>query len=241
MKILLALVPLVFGVLVLSMLCDFDFGTVWQTLKLLQPFDWHEIGIAIYCGSIVGWERMMRNKALGIRTSIFIVLGTYVFTAVSMFVSAENDVADATRVIGQIVSGIGFLGAGVMIARNDKVTGLTSAATIWVLAAMGVCIGLGYLTAATILVTLGVTLLIVINEIDEYIVALSKSLAASYRPKYKISRTSGIPGYLPDAYTVRRKDTRFGLYKAIHNPPFTSLDEAEEFLNAFRAKAINAV
>ena len=93
---------------------------------------------AVLAGTIVGLERQIRGKPVGIRTSSLIVLGTYVFIAISMQVT--NDVADPSRIIGQVVTGIGFLGAGVMLAKEGVVVGVTSAATIWSLAAIGVCI-----------------------------------------------------------------------------------------------------
>lgn len=228
MKILLALVPLFFGTLVLLLLCDFDIEALKSVLTFLTPFDWHDIGVVLYCGAIIGWERMVRNKVLGMRTSIFIILGTYLFTAISMAVASDNSVADATRVIGQIVSGIGFLGAGVMFNRENKVTGLTSAATIWMLAALGVCIGVGYLHTAVIIATLSVVLLIVINEVDDAFVDLTKTLAAKYEPKYCVKEDYDV--HTGQSFYIATKTSRFGFWKKLNGVIYDKRDMAETAL-----------
>lgn len=117
---------------------------------------WLRLGTAILCGGIVGLERQLRGKAAGMRTSIMICLGTELF--VGLGASFAGDRVDPTRVLGQVVTGIGFLGGGVILAREGLVIGVTSASVIWVLAALGSLIGLGHLLAAMILtlVTVGV-------------------------------------------------------------------------------------
>ncbi len=122
----------------------------------IDPFHWSSLGTAILCGFIIGLERQLRGKPVGIRTSALIVMGTYLFVAASL--GLDKGVVDPTRIIGQVVTGVGFLGAGVMMTRDGTVLGVTSAATIWVLAALGVCIGVvGNLTAIKLaLVVLGI-------------------------------------------------------------------------------------
>lgn len=117
---------------------------------------WLHLGTAILCGGLIGIERQLRGKAAGIRTSILICLGTALF--VSLGASLPASQADPTRVLAQVVSGIGFLGGGVILAREGLITGVTSAAIIWVLAALGAMIGLGHLTATIVLTlaTLGI-------------------------------------------------------------------------------------
>jgi putative Mg2+ transporter-C (MgtC) family protein len=108
------------------------------SLLSIEPFSWASIGTAILCGTIIGLERQLRGKPVGIRTSSLIVLGTYIFIASAFAMHSEN--SDPSRIIGQVVTGVGFLGAGVMLAKDGMVVGVTSAATIWVLAAIGVSI-----------------------------------------------------------------------------------------------------
>ena len=107
----------------------------------------HHLGLqmvaSIVCGSIVGVERQLRNKAIGIRTSILICLATMAFIRLSVGLSADHELADPTRVLGQVVTGVGFLGAGVILAKGSAIIGVTSAAVVWVLAAIGSTIGAG--------------------------------------------------------------------------------------------------
>jgi putative Mg2+ transporter-C (MgtC) family protein len=112
---------------------------------------WQHLGTAVLCGGLIGIERQLRGKAAGIRTSILICLGTAMFVALGASTNATN--VDPTRVVAQITSGIGFLGGGVILARKGLITGVTTAAVIWVLAALGALIGFGHL-AATIVLTL---------------------------------------------------------------------------------------
>ena len=113
---------------------------------------------SILCGGLVGLERQLRGKAIGMRTSILICLGTQVF--VGLGVSMENELADSTRVLGQIVTGIGFLGAGVILSKGGEITGVTSASVVWMLAAIGSTIGAGNLISAITLTILTLAILI---------------------------------------------------------------------------------
>lgn len=125
---------------------------------------WLRLGTAILCGGIIGLERQLRGKAAGIRTSILICLGTQLF--VSLGSSFGGDRVDPTRVLGQVVTGIGFLGGGVILSREGAVIGVTSAAVIWVLAALGSLIGLGHLVAAMVLSVVTVGLLIGVELLE---------------------------------------------------------------------------
>ena len=117
---------------------------------------WVTVGVAVLCGGIVGLERQVRGKPAGVRTSILVCLGTSVFIHLASSISSAE--SDPTRVLGQLVTGIGFLGAGVMFSRAGVVTGVTTAAVIWVLAAIGAAIGLGQFVGAIALsgVTVGI-------------------------------------------------------------------------------------
>jgi len=109
-----------------------------------------KIVVAILLGGIVGMEREMHNKDAGLRTNILICLGATLFTSISVMIAQQNGNADLFRVSAQIVSGIGFLGAGAIIKGSGHVTGLTTAATIWTMAAVGLTVGLGYIGLAFI-------------------------------------------------------------------------------------------
>ena len=119
-------------------------------------FAW-AVSTALVCGGIVGLERQIRGKAIGIRTSMLICLSTQVF--VRLGVSLGGAGTDPSRVLGQVVTGVGFLGAGVILARGGAVTGVTSAAVVWVLAAIGSTVGLGRPVEALALAVLTVAIL----------------------------------------------------------------------------------
>src|SRR5210317_2435108 len=121
-------------------------------MEISFPDFWVKILSSILCGGIIGFERQIRGKPAGIRTSILIRLGT------EIFVSHGTSLAtgDQYRVLAQVVTGIGFLGAGLMISQEGTVRGVTSAAVIWVLAAIGSTIGLGNLAEALVLVVVTV-------------------------------------------------------------------------------------
>ena len=116
--------------------------------------------------SLIGFERQFRQKSAGYRTHVLVGIGTCVFTLVSAYGFAgvlENDVRlDPSRIAAQIVSGIGFLGAGVIFKGRNMVRGLTTAATIWVTAAVGMACGAGMVSLAVMLTTLHLLTLFVI-------------------------------------------------------------------------------
>lgn len=129
-----------------------------------SPVFWFRLGTAVLCGGIIGLERQLRGKAAGIRTSILICLGTELFVTLGASFGGER--VDPTRVLGQVVTGIGFLGGGVILAREGLVVGVTSAAVIWMLAALGSLIGLGHLVAALILTLVTVGLLLGVELLE---------------------------------------------------------------------------
>ena len=104
----------------------------------ITPEDLLKVALAILVGGLVGIEREFRDKAAGFRTLIFISLGAALFTIFSVRLAGDSD---PTRIAANIVSGVGFLGAGVILREGGKVTGLTTAATIWLAAALGMGIG----------------------------------------------------------------------------------------------------
>ena len=112
-----------------------------------------QIAVLIICAVSIGFERKLRDKPFGMRTSILIMLGSMIFVKygsfiVNTYLEAANP--DPSRVLGQVITGIGFLGAGTIMRQEGMVIGLTTAATIWVEAAIGAIIAMGYLLDAVI-------------------------------------------------------------------------------------------
>jgi putative Mg2+ transporter-C (MgtC) family protein len=134
----------------------------------LIPAPWANIAlaiIAVICGSIVGAEREKKEKPAGFRTLTLVSLGSAVFTMVSFAIAGKG--ADPGRVAAQIVTGIGFLGAGSILRGAGGVTGLTTAATIWVMAATGMVVGLGYAVAGLALSFLVLAVLTIIASWEQ--------------------------------------------------------------------------
>ena len=118
-----------------------------------------KLTLATILGGVIGWEREASGKAAGLRTNILICVGAALLTELSMvfssLVSSNGQPSDPSRIAAQIVSGIGFLGAGTIMQAKGNVTGLTTAATLWVVAAIGMTAGAGAFLEAT-----GTTLLV---------------------------------------------------------------------------------
>ncbi|MCS6818818.1 MAG: MgtC/SapB family protein [Chitinophagales bacterium] len=102
--------------------------------------------VALVLGALIGLERQWRQKSAGLRTNTLVCLGAAAFTLISIALTPQDDgiyKGDVTRVVGQIVTGIGFLGAGVIMRNGTSVQGLNTAATIWCSAAVGALAGAG--------------------------------------------------------------------------------------------------
>src|SRR5260370_26600762 len=112
-------------------------------VRLPKPWAWIALAVfAVVCGAWVGSERERREKPAGLRTMALVALGSCAFTMVGY--AFTSNTGDAGRVAAQIVTGIGFLGAGVLIRGPGGIQGATTAATIWIVAATGMAIGAGY-------------------------------------------------------------------------------------------------
>ena len=141
---------------------------------LMEPLTLSGLGTAVLCGMIVGLERQLSGKPTGMRTSILICLGSYVFVAANHMISGGN--VDPGRIVGQIITGIGFLGAGVILTRQGVVVGVTSAAVIWVLAGIGILIGFEKNLTAILVSILVVAILIGINLLESTFVFLRRGI-----------------------------------------------------------------
>ena len=142
-------------------------GDLYQ-VEALSP---QAVGVIILlvsglCGALVGLERERRDKPAGLRTLILISMGSTLFTMASLLVAEGVGFADRGRVAAQVVTGIGFLGAGAIIHERRAVVGLTTAATIWVVAAVGVIVGAGYAAAGVTTAGLIYVVLTFVKELE---------------------------------------------------------------------------
>lgn len=142
--------------------------TIDSELLLLLPYFFPKIIVATICGFIIGIDRELKQKVAGVRTFILICVGCAIFTFISTSMS-EGNTYDPTRIIGQIITGISFLGAGVIVKNDDKIVGVTTAAFIWCISAIGVLAGLGAIWTPIILTIglLGVSL--IFEKFETYI------------------------------------------------------------------------
>lgn len=120
-----------------------DFSIELEELSRIGPVFLVKLLVAILCGGIIGFEREAQGKAAGLRTCMLVCIGSTIFTVISLLL-ADMFGGDATRVASQIIPGIGFLGAGVIMREFGRgITGLTTAAIVWTVAALGMMIGSG--------------------------------------------------------------------------------------------------
>lgn len=127
------------------------------------------LSLAILLSGLIGLERKIYKKPAGFRTNVLVGMGSTLLMIIGLNILTEfNDgnTVDITRLAGQIVTGIGFLGAGAIIQGRGSVHGLTTAATIWVVAAIGMAVGLGFFLEATIATILTLVVLVILGRIE---------------------------------------------------------------------------
>jgi putative Mg2+ transporter-C (MgtC) family protein len=132
------------------------------------------LSLAVAFAALLGWERESANKPAGLRTYMMVALGSAAFTIAALTLSAQVSQppgrnADPLRMLDGIIGGIGFLGAGSIIQSRGAVTGVTTAAGIWVMAAIGVACGCGYFELAGIVTTFAFIILWLLGWIERLI------------------------------------------------------------------------
>lgn len=134
-----------------------------------------KLGVAVVCGLLLGFERERRDKPAGLRTILLITVGSTLFMIVSHLIVFIADWpgavtrVDPSRIASQVVTGVGFLGAGSIIQARGSIHGLTTAAVIWVAAGVGLCVGVGYPLLALALTTAVVLILVVLNPVRHWL------------------------------------------------------------------------
>lgn len=141
----------------------------WDFMQFLSFFG-PKLVLAIVCGGVIGLERELKAKAAGVKTNMMICVGAALYSAVSVLISEQHAgsgyFGDPARIAAQIVSGIGFLGGGAIIQARGTVVGLTTAATIWVVAAIGLSIGIGFERFALLATGMVVAVLVSITLLE---------------------------------------------------------------------------
>ncbi len=129
------------------------------TLRLLM---------ALGAGLIIGFERQWQHKSAGLRTNTLVSVGAAIFVLLSIIIT-EKSAGDVTRVIGQVVTGIGFLGAGIIFKEGITVHGLTTAVTVWCSAGLGCLSAAGYFAETVIATVLIIAINIALKPLDEWL------------------------------------------------------------------------
>ena len=124
--------------------------------------------VALLLGAVIGWEREMQRMPAGFRTHALVALGSAVFTVVSAF-AFTGPGSDPTRIAAQIVSGIGFLGGGAILHHGGNVRGLTTAASLWAVAAVGMAAGAGMFVMAAVSAVLVIVALEFFQRLERFV------------------------------------------------------------------------
>ena len=159
---------------------------------------------SVLIGSLIGSERARHGRAAGMRTHILVCLGSCMTAMTSMYISQTLGVGDASRIPAQVISGIGFLGAGMIILKsNNVITGLTTAAGVWTTATIGIAVGYGYYIGALIVTVLFLATIILFAKFERH----RKSAEVIYIELdnlYKVNATlAELKKYIPEAFSYQ--------------------------------------
>lgn len=175
-------------------LAQFKTPELWVQAEYLL-----RILVAACLGLLIGNERKNRNKSAGIRTHAIVALGASLIMVVSKYGFTDVEKADCARVAAQVVSGVGFLGAGVIFVRNNLVNGLTTAAGIWATAGIGLALGAGMYVVGICSALLVVTMQFVMHRIAYFADVASGGLI-----RMTLVKREGIVAFMED-YLQREK------------------------------------
>lgn len=139
----------------------------FQDFIRLDYLDVIKLMLAILVGGVIGTERKYRDKAAGLRAMIFICVGATLFTIYSLKMGGTS--VDRTRIAANIVSGVGFLGAGAIIRDAGRVKGMTTAATVWIVAALGMGIGAGFFMFSVVTILIIMVVLVILHPVERLV------------------------------------------------------------------------
>ncbi len=204
---------------------------------------------AVILGFLIGLERELTNKYAGLRTHILVCLGACIFTIISIYgfptfadgdnviINQATGVRDTGRVAAQIVTGIGFIGAGTVLRHGPTIIGLTTAATLWISAAIGMTCGVGMYDVAVITTIISVAVLTIIRVFEKKFIPTS----IKHNKRYKLSLycsqdfINNIHNYLSD--TVDNIE-EFASKKLVENPGRVKVTSIFELYHKKTAKDI---
>ncbi|MFC7678548.1 MgtC/SapB family protein [Paenibacillus sp. GCM10028914] len=166
--------------------------------------------LSMLMGGLIGWERERSNHAAGLRTHILVCLGSTLIMLLSIygftdFVAEVNVRIDPARLATAVITGIGFLGAGTILFTGKSITGLTTAASIWVVGAVGLAIGAGFYFAAIVSTLLILLNLVVFNKLEQRYIRGSKLHLITIHAANTPGLLDGISAMLKDEDCVIKK------------------------------------
>ena len=130
--------------------------------------------LACLLGGLIGFIREREKKAAGLRTHMLVCLGSTLFMLISIYMSTQFKFTDAARIAANVVTGIGFIGAGAIIREGGSIRGITTAASIWTVAAIGLAVGCEYYLAAVVATLVTLVVLQVVHEIERRYISPEK-------------------------------------------------------------------
>ena len=130
--------------------------------------------VALLAGLIMGIERTLTGHSAGVKTLVFVCMGSSMFTTLSFYLHTLYPSTDPTRIIGQIITGIGFLGAGVIFQQQQKISGLTSAGIIWTSCALGTIAGSGLFWVPIFASITFVVVMLCLKRLESYLEQFEK-------------------------------------------------------------------
>lgn len=151
------------------------------------------ISLSILIGGILGAERGLRNRPAGFMTYVLVSVGATIFMLTNQYIHIIIPDTDPTRFGAQVISGIGFLGAGtIIVTRQNEIKGLTTAAGLWVAAALGLAVGIGFYAGAVIGILFSMFALVALKRIDIYIKqhALRMEIYIEYSSSFSLRQLS---------------------------------------------------
>ena len=136
------------------------------------------LALAMLFGGTIGFERGIRQRAAGLRTHMLLCVGSASTMLCSQYIYASYGVGDPARLSAQVISGIGFLGAGtIIVTKRNEIKGLTTAATLWSTACMGIAVGVGFYECAMIMYILLIIILVFVSVLDKKYLKIPTSTA----------------------------------------------------------------
>lgn len=162
------------------------YNEVYKEFLLISPLSvLFRLSLAAVLGGLVGVERGRKNQPAGFRTYMIVCLGSALVMLTSEFLTTKFGTGDPARLGAQVISGIGFLGAGSIMITNMQIKGITTAAGLWAAASVGLAAGAGFYVGATVVVIFLLIIMTVMGKIDSYMHRYSKNMLISVEFKSK--------------------------------------------------------